>query len=887
MDFGSVLGNGSYRGPEFTARTLHLVTDAMRDYYARSTYGRDYAGLDPDTQAQVAARVAREIKENRYDPATGTLTLTRAQAHAARQLEGYWRDFFVREAPGLGLPSGYLAGAAPGEPAAGGPATVSPTPDAVTQLSRFFFWTAWVSAARRPGEQYSYTNNWPYDPAAGNTVTGASVIWSAVSVTLLILLTGLVFYLFFRYRLHWEEQPGQAALHPDDLAVSPSQRSVAKFIVLVMVLFLAQTLLGGYVSHAFVEPTFFGVDLRPLLPVPVARARHLQLAIFWVATAWVAAGLYLAPLVSGREMRLQRALVNVLFAALVVVALGSLAGEWLGVKGVLGDLWWWMGNQGWEYLELGRVWQILLLGGLVIWWLTLYRGIRGALARESDRGGLTHLLVYSGILIPFFYGFGLFNTPATNLTIAEYWRWWVIHLWVEGVFEMFTVVTAGILLGALGLVSTRSALRAAYFQLILVAASGIIGTAHHYCFVGLPEFWLALGSTFSALEVIPLTLLGAEAYEQYRALRRGTAGRPGQAHSRPRAGHLLPGTRRDPALPGPARQRDRTHPEGEGVRPGQPCLRHAPPPGRAPGGGRKTPRPRGRGTLPGAGEAGHHRTAPHHEAEAQRPPAPQAPPARTGRGRGRDERAQSPEELETGSGGRHQQGPVVWGRLPHLHHTHKVSNPAGKLGEAQRRTRRRVRPSLVQDLLRTAVGLQYVLAALTHPTGDGHHVVLIEQARCHCAPELVIDTTVLDQPHRPLHRLRAHAAAGYLPVLSSRRFNVHGYVVDQGVPQQPGNHLGTGAVGVELRLEPQILEAPQEVGEGCVESRFAPADHYTVEEIPPLREKADQFRLRQPGQPRPPPHQVRVVAVRAPQVTAGQEHHAGHLAREITQAHLV
>lgn len=537
MDFGSVLGNGSYRGPEFTARSLRFVTDAMRDYYARSAYGRDYAGLDPDTQAQVAARVAREMKENRYDPATATLTLTPAQAHAARQLEGYWREFFVREAPGLGLPSGYLTSTTPGAAAGvtpgaatsaapgaatdaeGGQATVGP--DAVTELSRFFFWTAWVSAARRPGEQYSYTNNWPYDPAAGNTVTGASVIWSAVSVTLLILLTGLVFYLFFRYRLHWEEQPGQAALHPDDLAVSPSQRSVAKFIVLVMVLFLAQTLLGGYLSHAFVEPTFFGVDLRPLLPFPVARAWHLQLAIFWVATAWVAAGLYLAPLVSGREMRRQRALVNVLFGALVVVALGSLAGEWLGVKGVLGDLWWWMGNQGWEYLELGRVWQILLLGGLVIWWLILYRGIRGALARESDRGGLTHLLVYSGILIPFFYGFGLFNTPATNLTIAEYWRWWVIHLWVEGVFEMFTVVTAGILLGALGLVSTRSALRAAYFQLILVAASGIIGTAHHYYFVGLPEFWLALGSTFSALEVIPLTLLGVEAYEQYRALRQG------------------------------------------------------------------------------------------------------------------------------------------------------------------------------------------------------------------------------------------------------------------------------------------------------------------------------------------------------------------------------
>ncbi len=523
MDFGSVLGDGSYRGPDFTAETLRTMVEAMRDFESQAAYHSPYAQLAPDQQAIISARVAAEIKTNRYDASDKVLTLTSAQAYAAAQVERHWRDFFAAQATDLGLPPDYVAGSSHDVALAAGvgagAGAVSAGGDQLTSLSRFFFWTAWLSSTDRPNGNYSYTNNWPYEPGAGNSPTPAAVVWSAVSVALLVAMSGLVVFLFFRHRLHWDAEAGAAAPDPLALPVSPSQRATAKFIGLVMALFLAQTLLGGYLSHAFVQPTFFGIDLRGLLPFTVARTWHLQLAIFWIATAWVAAGLYVAPLVSGREIRGQRTLVNIIFGALVVVAVGSLGGEWLGAKGYLGRLWFWLGNQGWEYLELGRVWQALLLGGLVVWWIVLYRGIKGALARESDRGGLTHLLLYAGILIPFFYGFGLFNTPSTNLTIAEYWRWWVIHMWVEGVFEMFTVVTAGVMLTTMGLVTQKSALRAAYFQLILVAASGIIGTAHHYYFVGLPEIWLALGSAFSALEVIPLTLMGIDAYEHYRLIK--------------------------------------------------------------------------------------------------------------------------------------------------------------------------------------------------------------------------------------------------------------------------------------------------------------------------------------------------------------------------------
>ncbi|MBE3598751.1 MAG: cbb3-type cytochrome c oxidase subunit I [Limnochordaceae bacterium] len=264
----------------------------------------------------------------------------------------------------------------------------------------------------------------------------------------------------------------------------------------------------------------------------MARTWHLQLAIFWVATAWMAAGLFLAPALarsgqSAEEPRGQATWTHVLFGALLLVAAGSLLGEWWGATGRLsaGDgpagagLWWWIGHQGWEYLELGRLWQLLLIAGLGLWLVLVYRGLRRALKRQEDPGSLAHLLLYASAAIPVFYGFGLLFEPGTNWAIAEFWRWWVIHLWVEGIFEVFTLVVTAALLVHLGLVRPSSALRATYFQVILVMATGVIGTAHHYYFVGLPELWLALGATFSALEVVPLTLLGVEAYDQYRLMR--------------------------------------------------------------------------------------------------------------------------------------------------------------------------------------------------------------------------------------------------------------------------------------------------------------------------------------------------------------------------------
>jgi nitric oxide reductase subunit B len=510
MDYGSILGHGAYLGPDYTAEALHWMTEAMRHYKAPN-YGAPGVG----SKAAVDAEVAWELKQNRY--ANGVLHFTAAETAGWNWIVQHYQQRFVEGETSRLLPKGSLL------PASEGGADPNQVAAAAKKLAAFVTWTAWLSAAKRPEAAHSYTNNWPYDPAAGNTVTAGSMIWSAASVAGLLFVLALVLYFQHRYGLTPQEvaRP-QFRFDLASLPLTPSQRAAAKFSVIALALFLVQCLLGGKMAHDYADgASFYGWNVSRYLPFPVARAWHLQLAIFWIATAWLGMGIFIAPLVSGQEPRGQRTLVNLLFSALVVVVVGSLGGEYLSMRGFLGNTWWWLGTQGWEYLELGRLWMLLLIAGMGIWLYVVARGLRAALSAESDRGGLTHLLLYSSTAIPVFYCFALFVNRDSHITMADYWRWWLIHLWVEGMFEVFAVVVIGFLMVRLGLVTRHSTLRATYFQLIILLGSGIIGTGHHYYWIGAPEAWMALGAIFSALEVIPLSLLMVEAYGQYKVIRAG------------------------------------------------------------------------------------------------------------------------------------------------------------------------------------------------------------------------------------------------------------------------------------------------------------------------------------------------------------------------------
>ncbi|SMO60982.1 nitric-oxide reductase large subunit [Melghirimyces algeriensis] len=521
MDYGSVLGHGSYLGPDYTAETLHLMVDGMREYHAKKDFQQSFKELNQADQLVIAEKVKEEIKKNRYNSDQDRLTLTASQVYSLEKIRDHYAEQFT-DGDGYGI----LPGLVKEEHMPVGVRAWVAEGNQLEQIADFFFWTAWLSGTERPGEDHTYTNNWPFDKEAGNGMDYSAVWWSAASVALLIGFVALILYLYQRYQLdmHDAYEPGKfPTFNLDRIPVTTSQVKTGKYFAVVAVLFLIQATFGGLLAHYYLEPdSFYGLDqVAEIMPFNIAKGYHLQLAIFWIATAWLGMGIYVAPLVSGREPRRQGLLVDILFWALVVLVFGSMIGEWLGVKGYLGNQWFLFGHQGWEYLELGRFWQYLLAAGMGIWLVIVWRALRSSLRSESDKGGLVHLLFYGAIAVPLFYVFAFLINPGTNITYADYWRWWIIHLWVEGIFEVFAVIVIGFLMVQMGLVTKKSTVRALYFQLILLLGSGVIGTGHHYYWIGAPEAWIGLGAVFSALEVIPLTLLILEAYGQYRVLKQG------------------------------------------------------------------------------------------------------------------------------------------------------------------------------------------------------------------------------------------------------------------------------------------------------------------------------------------------------------------------------
>ena len=486
MEYGSIYGHGAYLGPDFTADYLHRAALFVNRRYGGS--GSDRAGAD----------TRRDFQVNRYDGSTGTLSLSLPQARAHQALVGHYRDFFGEPTTKNGLRKKAIT-----------------DPQQIRELTAFFGWTAWTASARRPGHNYSYTNSWPSEPLVDNKPTANVIVWSVLSLVALLGGIGLLFGAFGRWDfLGWRgrEQATVSFRSPGDVALTPAQRAVAWFIFVMAALFLLQTLVGATSQHYRAEiADFFGIDLAQILPYNLARTWHVQLALFWVATAFVAAGIFIAPMIAGREPRGQAKLAFALLGALAVVVFGSLIGQYLDLHGVLDDAGSVFGIQGFEYLDLGRFWQLLLSIGLFFWVFMLWRVLRGRLRREHV-GNMPWLFFLAALAIPAFYSVGLLARPGEHFTVTEFWRFWVVHLWVEDFLELFTTVMVAYMFVLLGVVRERVALTVIFLDILLYSAGGVIGTMHHLYFSGEPAEHMALGAFFSAAEVIPLTFLTVEAW---------------------------------------------------------------------------------------------------------------------------------------------------------------------------------------------------------------------------------------------------------------------------------------------------------------------------------------------------------------------------------------
>ena len=503
QEIGTVWGHGAYVAPDWSADWLHRESNILLDRWAVHDGAASFAASGADEQAVLKARLVREERTNTYDAATNRVTVSADRAAAYDTLAAYYTDIFANGRAEYAIPAGALK-----------------DPAKQKQLAAFFWWSAWATGTNRPGSNVTYTNNWPHEPLVENNPTTGAVMWSVISVV--GLLAGIGGMIWWRSSQEHLEVAGPYPAQDPFLGFqpTPSQKATIKYFLVVVALWGIQILMGALTAHYGVEGQgFYGIPLDKFLPYAITRTWHLQLAIFWIATSWLAAGLYVGPAVSGHEPKFQRLGVNVLFVALVLVVGGSLAGEWLGIQQKLGNAWFWFGSQGFEYVDLGRFWQILLFIGLLLWLFLMVRALKPALMKKSEDRTLLTMFLISSIAIPLFYSAGLMYGQRSNLVTAEYWRWWVVHLWVEGFFEVFATVVIAFLFTRLKLVEITSATKAVMFSTTIFLSGGIIGTFHHLYFAGSGPAVIALGAIFSALEVVPLAIIGFEAWENLRLAR--------------------------------------------------------------------------------------------------------------------------------------------------------------------------------------------------------------------------------------------------------------------------------------------------------------------------------------------------------------------------------
>jgi nitric oxide reductase subunit B len=511
MQQGSIWGHGSYVAPDWSADWLHREALALLDVLARRDGAAAYDALPAPEQAVLRSALQSAMRTNTYEPRTGVITVSDERARAIAAVGAHYADLFEGgSSEARELREQYAF-----------PAEAVLSAQEAAALNAFFFWTSWAASTERPGDSITYTSNWPHEPLVGNTPTGAVFMWTFISIFVLLAGLGALVWYYARefdlWRRDGEPETGFARVDfMTTVTVTRSMRVTAWYFGVVAALFLVQVLLGIVTAHYAVEGQgLYGLPLADYFPYAVTRTWHTQLAVLWIATAWLAAGLYVAPLFGGREPRLQAAGAWFLLISLVVIVVGSFAGEWLAVNRMIGDAVrnFWFGHQGYEYVDLGRFWQAYLFVGLLLWVVLVLRGLWPA-TRSKEHRSLIVLVVLATLSIGLLFGAGLLYGRNTHLSIMEYWRWWVVHLWVEGVFEVFATAIVSALLVRMGLVRVSVATTSVLVTTIIFLGGGVLGMFHHLYFSGTPIGVLALGSVFSALEVVPLMVVGFEAYSR-------------------------------------------------------------------------------------------------------------------------------------------------------------------------------------------------------------------------------------------------------------------------------------------------------------------------------------------------------------------------------------
>lgn len=511
MDYGSLYGMGSYFGEDYTAKYLVQLGRMIENEVAQERFGKVFAQLDEGQQFVIRKDMQRSLQK--IDLTNQQVVLPQAIALSIMKLRTEIAQSLLSD-----------------NFAAGWNKARSLNQQSALQVADFFIYSSLTTIAHRPGSNISYTNNWPYEPTMGNTPTTDTFFWTWASFCFVFFGFGVVLYIYHHFLSEPDTEP-KIPLFNQFRPLTASQKKVGQYFVVVALVLLAQIGAGSILAHYYSERSgFYGINVNTFLPFNFLRDVHIQTAIVWIGLSWISSALFLAPLISGKEARWQGVLVDLLFWVTLLIVGGALLGNYLGIMNVITQSWFWLGNQGLSYIQLGRLWQIAFFSGLVLWSFTVFRGMWPTFDRLktatiqfwTGKIRLEHLFWASTINIAVLYSFGMIPLTGVekSFTITDFWRWWVVHLWVEQSFEFFAVVVTAYLLVAIGLVSRRLAERTIFFETILIFLGGVIGTGHHWYWIGEPNMWLSLGSMFSFIEVLPLVLLIIEAIEQRKLIKK-------------------------------------------------------------------------------------------------------------------------------------------------------------------------------------------------------------------------------------------------------------------------------------------------------------------------------------------------------------------------------
>lgn len=494
MGFGTLLGNGSYFGPDFTAEYLAFLRDNIAQTLAQREFSQPLSTLTPAQREQVMALVRVTVQQTRWQENQILVPPEWFEAH--HRIVTMYQQRFVDGDPRLGVASNTL------------------DTEEAAKLAAFVGWTAWFSLAPRPHGNGSYTNNFPPIPELGLTPTSTTLLWTAWTVGLFL---GIALLVVFGYSFVKVEPIAELPILGEytKQPLSFLQKTTLLLLAGCTLVFLVQTIAGGYLANAYTSRADFygifsrlGVERMAIFPFQTVRTAHTAMAVVWVVGIWMSASLYIALLLGGQEKPWHRPVTYFSLAILIISVVGTLGGVYASVSGWVDSML--IGSEGTEYLEMGRLWRTGIGIGFLCWIIILTSVLYSA--RVAWRP-LLNLLILNGVGITAAFFASFLYRPDSHWVLIDFWRWWVIHQWVEGIFAFFQLLVIGWFFAGLRLVTSEEVTKSLYLEGGLVLLAGFLAIGHHFWWVGEPSFWIGIGSVFSTLEVLPLFLLLSSALQ--------------------------------------------------------------------------------------------------------------------------------------------------------------------------------------------------------------------------------------------------------------------------------------------------------------------------------------------------------------------------------------